>query len=416
MKHYALLVVFLILASFASAQDVIVKKDGSTILSKVLKVGETEVEYKKFKNQQGPTYTISVSNIQSINSESGDIDTFSSPDNAKDNNNETEAKEAYVPAPLTSETIAKNKSDIEEINSGTVNYIGKKNGKEAWKWILVLGVSPTSVIEDNNIKVSFEMIKKVTPSNLVGKIMTDKTFYEPVTDFCSYTSLDKKAFCLISDIENKTDRTIYIDLANCFSILDNEAEAFYVPTATQVTNSSSSGASVNVGAVAGALGVGGAIGTLARGVNVGGGSTSTTSNITYSQRVLSVPPKSKIELEAKFIGLGDRFAKNSWNYVNIFYKYFPSDMFVLNKKNQKELKEIILGEAIDFSEEKMSYPVSMSYSYSFSEDISNPQSVRIDLGVKRILGGGKSNMTTTSLKEKDFEFINNPLFIWLYLK
>ena len=63
MKHYALLVVFLILASFASAQDVIVKKDGSTILSKVLKVGETEVEYKKFKNQQGPTYTISVSNI-----------------------------------------------------------------------------------------------------------------------------------------------------------------------------------------------------------------------------------------------------------------------------------------------------------------------------------------------------------------
>ena len=58
------------------AQDVIVKKDGSTILAKVLTIGETEVEYKKFNRQDGPTYKISVDKLLSINHESGDKETF----------------------------------------------------------------------------------------------------------------------------------------------------------------------------------------------------------------------------------------------------------------------------------------------------------------------------------------------------
>ena len=83
MKKILSTTILLMIATIASAQDVIVKKDGSTILSKIIKVGETEVEYKKFKNQQGPTYTISTSNIQAINYENGDKDTFESSNNHK---------------------------------------------------------------------------------------------------------------------------------------------------------------------------------------------------------------------------------------------------------------------------------------------------------------------------------------------
>ena len=36
--------------SYASAQDLIVKKDGSVIQAKVTKIGTTEVEYKKCSN------------------------------------------------------------------------------------------------------------------------------------------------------------------------------------------------------------------------------------------------------------------------------------------------------------------------------------------------------------------------------
>lgn len=71
----------LLVANFCGvyAQDVIVKKDGSTILAKVLTIGETEVEYKKFNKQDGPTYKISVDKLLSINYESGDKETFEQP-------------------------------------------------------------------------------------------------------------------------------------------------------------------------------------------------------------------------------------------------------------------------------------------------------------------------------------------------
>lgn len=59
-----------------AAQDVIVKKDGSTIVSKVLEITSTEVKYKKFTNLQGPTYTVAKTELQAINYENGEKDTF----------------------------------------------------------------------------------------------------------------------------------------------------------------------------------------------------------------------------------------------------------------------------------------------------------------------------------------------------
>ncbi len=69
----------IIFASVCSAQDIIVKKDGSTIQAKVISVSSTEVTYKKFDNQTGPTYTISIKDLQCINYENGTKDTFVSP-------------------------------------------------------------------------------------------------------------------------------------------------------------------------------------------------------------------------------------------------------------------------------------------------------------------------------------------------
>ena len=71
------LALFLIIsASIGYAQDVIVTKDGSTVLAKVLKITKTEVTYKKHSNLQGPEYTMSVSDIVSINYENGTKETF----------------------------------------------------------------------------------------------------------------------------------------------------------------------------------------------------------------------------------------------------------------------------------------------------------------------------------------------------
>ncbi|MDR0687687.1 MAG: hypothetical protein LBF55_03245 [Prevotellaceae bacterium] len=65
-----------IAASAARAQDIIVKKDGSEIKANVIKVSSTEVEYKKFGNPSGPTYTLSKSEIFMIKYQDGDKDVF----------------------------------------------------------------------------------------------------------------------------------------------------------------------------------------------------------------------------------------------------------------------------------------------------------------------------------------------------
>lgn len=59
------------------AQDVIVKKDGSTIPSKVLEIGQDDIIYKRYDQPNGPTYSIKKSEIQSINYQNGAKDTFS---------------------------------------------------------------------------------------------------------------------------------------------------------------------------------------------------------------------------------------------------------------------------------------------------------------------------------------------------
>lgn len=80
--HKIMLLAILLLGLTATAvsQDVIVKTDNTTILSKVLEINGSEIKYKKWSNQEGPTYSISRSEVLSINYQNGDVDRFN--DNA----------------------------------------------------------------------------------------------------------------------------------------------------------------------------------------------------------------------------------------------------------------------------------------------------------------------------------------------
>lgn len=81
---FMLLMMFFCFSSAVMAQDIIVKKDGSTIKAKVERVTDTVVEYKKFTNLTGPTYTIKIEELMSINYENGEKDLFSKPDIVKE--------------------------------------------------------------------------------------------------------------------------------------------------------------------------------------------------------------------------------------------------------------------------------------------------------------------------------------------
>ena len=66
------------------SQDIIIYKDGTELESKVLKVGKTEITYKKYSNLSGPEYTEEKNNIFMIKYENGSKDIFK---NNTENNN-----------------------------------------------------------------------------------------------------------------------------------------------------------------------------------------------------------------------------------------------------------------------------------------------------------------------------------------
>lgn len=259
-----------LVGSHAFAQDLIVKRDGTVIKAKVTKVGTSEVEYKKWSNQDGPQYSIAVADVLAINYKNGEKETFENVAVNEDRNSKasntkgvTSKEEAPVESP-------ENKRLIDLYNNQVLQLAKSKfmDGKARYVYP-VYGITSNSVLSDSHVTVYF------------SKIYDDSG------------EIDKNSWLLgyAIRVQNKSDENIYIDLANSFKIDDKGNSKPYYTNKTYTTNaSSSSGGGLNVGAVTGALGVGGAIGTLANGVNVGGGKTNGTTVTETEERILIVPP------------------------------------------------------------------------------------------------------------------------------
>lgn len=81
MKQLFVLFLLSLCTVAASAQDVIVKKDGSTVVCRIVDVGSTVVVYKKWSDLKGDSQVINLSDISSINYESGKKEDYSEANN-----------------------------------------------------------------------------------------------------------------------------------------------------------------------------------------------------------------------------------------------------------------------------------------------------------------------------------------------
>lgn len=76
MKKFLVFLMAMVAIITASAQDVIVKNDNSTILCQIVEVNDTEVIYLKWSNLKGPHYVMDRSHISNINYQDGRQDKF----------------------------------------------------------------------------------------------------------------------------------------------------------------------------------------------------------------------------------------------------------------------------------------------------------------------------------------------------
>ena len=95
---------------------------------------------------------------------------------------------------------------------------------------------------------------------------------------------------IVIELENKSEDIVYIDLARCFINRNKKSQMFW--DNTQVVNSggNSKDVAVNLGSITNAIGVGGVVGTLAQGISIGSGSSTSTSTIKQDERILRLPP------------------------------------------------------------------------------------------------------------------------------
>ena len=272
MKRLLLLCVACCVAT-AYAQDVVVKRDGSTILAKVLEVNQTDIKYKKYSNQQGPTYTINKSDVMAINYEGGEKDVFDSTTTKGGLDNRSNG--AYEKRTPTPEDIAANKSVLSAwMNSDLPGFEGDTKDKRPNILYCLLRPTHDSYIADANVELSFKCFP------IINK------------DWNNITGSN-----LVVVVKNKTTKTIYIDLGNTFIIRGNYSEPYFIPSAVSSTQGTHSGYSINLGSVASAMGIGGGLGTVAGGINVGAGSTDYKTTTVYAQRVIAVPPMSSKNME-----------------------------------------------------------------------------------------------------------------------
>lgn len=127
-----LLFFMLLSATSAFAQDVIVKKDGSTILSRVIKITTTEVEYKKFSNLNGPTYTIAKTELQAINYENGEKETFGQ----QEPSNSSQPVQSFPTYTTTNRQKQWSDRDLYRLTTGNTDYAKKAKRLKIVGWTI----------------------------------------------------------------------------------------------------------------------------------------------------------------------------------------------------------------------------------------------------------------------------------------
>lgn len=172
-------------------------------------------------------------------------------------------------------------------------------------------------------------------------------------------------------ILNKSDSTLFIDMGASYYLLNGEAQLLFNNSVTTNFSSGTQGATVNMGSVASAMGVGGALGTLAKGVNVGASSTSGSSTQVFEQRYISIPPMS-------------RKAMKSADFTSVDKEYFKDVLYPGQWISAGKL--VSINNVTEHYYDRYSVPNhEYAYAYTFDPNLANFQSTRDLFYIKSIV-------------------------------
>lgn len=339
----ALLILFCAMSVGASAQDVIVKRNGDEIQARVLAVSDSEIGYKKWSNPNGPTYTMPRDDVFMIKYVNGDKDVFNDEfRSVAPNEDASFACIAGSPAANNAELIRKYGSEIR---------VTTDPSEKPAKWFFpVMAVAESSVLSNGDLEIA---------------IVPHVVSYSGTISLIRY----------YIEMKNKTGNTIYVDRANTFRIdPDGSYKSYFDTNQINITAGSGSGAGLNLGGIANVLGIGGAVETLANATSVGGMSQNSVTKNYSQQRILTIPPQATASLsEYKQVQVrGQHYEKiseaESWGW--------ELDASGTLKK----------GECIYYDEEESPYEAKYYITYSTHADFSSYSILNFNVYARCIIG------------------------------
>ena len=379
MKKSIVLAMLSLAAINVAAQDVVVKKDGSTILAKVLEVNQDNIKYKKFSNQNGPTYTINLSDVMSVNYENGEKEDFNNRSTTNDANQGNEAKEIIKDAaPNNAELLNLYAKDYH------LNPSYKLKDKETLSGIAFLSFSNTSILSNDEIEIFLERDQTQHPDQSLG-----------------VGSNSSPLFRYDIVLKNKTNKSIYVDLANCFRTTNlGVSYCYYSSDIITENKESTSGGSFNLGGITNAAGIGGVAGSLANATTVGKSNATSLSKTHINQRILQIPPKGRACL-SKFEYVTEKKATSltfgKYELLNqgeefFFSEYDSHDRPVANsfkldcKTLPLNIGPVKMGEERKFTIDNSPYTANYHLVYSAKEDFSEYSVLSPTLYINKIIG------------------------------
>lgn len=413
-KILFILSLLLLPQSYTFAQDTVITNNGDVLQVYEIEISESSIFYKKAPGDEA-SLKLNKADVLMIKYRNGNVVRMDSA--ASTTNTTTAPAESDSVATPTTEMDEKLAADnlqlVQKFNTLDVKYLGerkKPNRKVGFKavddaFLVILGLKEGSIIETPELKANFGIVK-IDPKGRIHEF--DGTLW--------YLS----TFGLAVTLQNKSDKTIYVDLGTSYFILGGEAVPYYIPQATSTTKGHGTGASVNLGAIAGAAGIGGAVGTLASGINVGGGQSSSTSTTTYSQRIISIPPMSSKSLEVKSIE--EDYAGENKNYggtkktaiLKQYTGYLKEQGYLEEKSKRYDLslpEDMFIGDKIDIPDLEDVRPLSLFITYAMDEAQTNPQSMPINFRVRQFMC-----IPSLTVFTKEMEYKQCPLFFYIHYK
>ena len=355
---------FLLGASALNAQDVLITQDGGVQTVYGVEISESAIFYKAQDKADAPIQRMDKANVLMIKFKDGTRKLFSADGQEASQGDGAAQAPARQEAAAAAEDFSIPAEENDKLKRKywvDVSYKdekeAKKGDKDAKAMYCQFDFCDAAVLADKNVELGLEI-------EHVGSLVNP------------FLCNDQR---LVVAVRNKTNRVIYIDLGNSFIIRGSESAPYYVPTSSSQTDGTEGGVGVNVGSLTGALGIGGVVGKIAQGVNVGGGSSSSSTTVTYSQRVVSVPPMSTKTLEGLQLFLpglekvyGNTVARIQENSFGI----------------SPYLKSIGLkrGDVVEWTEADSPMKLSAFVSYSLDDTMERQYSLQASMYLRKAIG------------------------------